>query len=147
MMAKALYALVILIHVYIVVLEMVLWKRRAARVFRLPQALVVQTASMASNQGLYNLFLVAALVLGWILPDPQVASAFAIYGLACVAIAVSGVRSRCRPVSPSCKPCPLSLRSPRVTSAKPILRTAFKRASWVTRAPLHKAYPIIEMEM
>jgi putative membrane protein len=87
MMAKVLYALVILIHVYIVVLEMVLWKRRAARVFRLPQALVVQTASMASNQGLYNLFLVAALVLGWILPDPQVASAFAIYGLACVAIA------------------------------------------------------------
>jgi putative membrane protein len=85
--AKILYLLVILIHVYIVVLEMVLWKQRAARVFRMPQALVVQTASLASNQGLYNLFLVAALVLGWALPDPALAAAFALYGLGCVAVA------------------------------------------------------------
>ncbi len=87
MISKALYLLVILIHIYIVVLEMILWKSRAARVFGLPQALVVQTAPMASNQGLYNLFLVAALVLGRALPDAGVAAGFALYGLTCVAVA------------------------------------------------------------
>lgn len=87
MIAKVLYLIVILIHVYIVVLEMVLWKQRAARVFRMPQALVMETASMASNQGLYNLFLVAALVLGWVLRDPRLATAFALYGLGCVIVA------------------------------------------------------------
>ncbi|RKP49735.1 DUF1304 domain-containing protein [Pararobbsia silviterrae] len=87
MIAKILYLIVVLIHLYIVLLEMVFWKRRAARVFRMPQALVEQTAPMASNQGLYNLFLVVALLLGFALSDPRLSTAFAAYALGCVGVA------------------------------------------------------------
>jgi putative membrane protein len=81
------YGLVILIHLYIVVLEMVLWKKRAAKVFGLPQPLVDQTTVMASNQGLYNGFLVLALV-GALVPfqlHAQITLGF--YGLVCIIIA------------------------------------------------------------
>ncbi len=87
MIAKFFYLLVVLIHVYIVLLEMVFWRKRAARVFRMPQALVEQTASLASNQGLYNLFLVVALLLGLGLSDPRLAAAFGAYALGCVGVA------------------------------------------------------------
>jgi len=40
-----------------------------------------------SNQGCYNGFLVAALLLGLVYPEPAVAKAFASYGLLCVAVA------------------------------------------------------------
>jgi putative membrane protein len=87
MIAKILCLVVVLIHVYIVLLEMVFWKKRAARVFRMPQALVEQTAPMASNQGLYNLFLVVALLLGLCLSDPRLSNAFTAYALGCVGVA------------------------------------------------------------
>jgi len=82
----AAYLLVILIHVYIVVLEMFLWKKRAAKVFGMPQALVEQTVTLAANQGLYNGFLVAAL-LGGFCTQAAVAEAFVVFGLGCVAVA------------------------------------------------------------
>lgn len=82
----AVYLLVILIHVYIVVLEMFLWKKRAAKVFGMPQALVDQTLTLAANQGLYNGFLVAAL-LGGFCTQAAVAEAFVVFGLGCVAVA------------------------------------------------------------
>ncbi|MEJ1928721.1 DUF1304 domain-containing protein [Nostoc sp. NIES-2111] len=82
----AVYLLVILIHVYIVVLEMFLWKKRAAKVFGMPQALVDQTVTLAANQGLYNGFLVAAL-LGGFCTQAAVAEAFVVFGLGCVAVA------------------------------------------------------------
>jgi putative membrane protein len=46
-----------------------------------------ETAAMASNQGLYNGFLVIALALGLVAPDATVSASFALYGLICVAIA------------------------------------------------------------
>jgi putative membrane protein len=79
--------IVLLIHVYIVLLEMVLWKSRAHKVFPITQEFALQSAGLASNQGLYNGFLVAALALGLLLPDHKVASAFLHYGLICVAVA------------------------------------------------------------
>lgn len=82
----AAYLLVILIHIYIVVLEMFLWKKRAAKVFGMPQALVEQTVTLAANQGLYNGFLVAAL-LGGFCTQVAVAEAFVVFGLGCVAVA------------------------------------------------------------
>lgn len=82
----AVYLLVILIHVYIVVLEMFLWKKRAGKVFGMPQALVDQTVTLAANQGLYNGFLVAAL-LGGFCTQAAVAEAFVVFGLGCVAVA------------------------------------------------------------
>ena len=81
------YLLVLLIHVYIVVLEMVLWKTRGPKVFRITPEKAAETAAMASNQGLYNGFLVAALVIGLIAPDPAINAAFALFGLICVAVA------------------------------------------------------------
>ena len=85
--AQILTALVLLIHVYIVLLETVLFKTRGARVFGLSRDRVEAVASLMSNQGCYNGFLVAALVLGFVYPDPAIATAFTVFGLACVAVA------------------------------------------------------------
>jgi putative membrane protein len=40
-----------------------------------------------ANQGFYNGFLVAALLLGFLVPDRTIAAAFTLYGLWCVAAA------------------------------------------------------------
>jgi putative membrane protein len=80
------YLIVIALHIYFVVLEMALWKRLAPRVFRVSQDYANQSAAMASNQGLYNLFLVVALLIGFLVNNP-VGHAFAFYGLVCVIIA------------------------------------------------------------
>jgi putative membrane protein len=84
---KVLVGLMILIQSYIVVLEMVLWKQRAHKVFPITKEFAAEAASLASNQGLYNGFLVAALVLGLVLRDAALADAFLLYGLICVAVA------------------------------------------------------------
>lgn len=86
LVATVLTALVILIHIYIVILEMVLWRTRGPRVFGITPQFAVESAALASNQGLYNGFLVVALVLGLLLPEPF-ASAFVFYGLGCVVAA------------------------------------------------------------
>jgi len=85
--AKIVTIAVLLIHVYIVLLETVLFRTRGRRVFGLTaeKADIVQPAM--SNQGCYNGFLVAALALGLLHPDPAVARAFNLFGLACVAVA------------------------------------------------------------
>jgi putative membrane protein len=85
--AKVLAGLVLLIHIYIVLLETVLFQTRGRKVFGLTkeQADIMQPAM--SNQGCYNGFLALALALGFMLPDAATARAFTIYGLACVAIA------------------------------------------------------------
>ncbi len=65
MVATVLIALVALIHVYIVVLEMVLWDRPMGRkVFRTTAEFAAQSKALAMNQGLYNGFLVAGLAWG-----------------------------------------------------------------------------------
>lgn len=85
--AKIVTIVVLLIHVYIVLLETVLFRTRGRRVFGLTaeKAEIVQAAM--SNQGCYNGFLVAALALGLLHPDPAIARAFSLFGLACVAVA------------------------------------------------------------
>ncbi|CAF0727755.1 unnamed protein product [Rotaria sordida] len=52
------------IHIYIFILEAILWKKRAAEVFRLPQSTVDAGASLAANQGFYNLLLAVGLIWG-----------------------------------------------------------------------------------
>jgi putative membrane protein len=84
--ATLLTVLVILIHVYIVVLEMVLWRTRGPRVFGITPEFARDSAALASNQGLYNGFLVVALVLGLAMHEPY-ATAFVFYGLGCVVVA------------------------------------------------------------
>ncbi|MFQ6171186.1 DUF1304 domain-containing protein [Oryzobacter sp. R7] len=85
--AAVLTALVALVHVGIVVLEMALWTTpRGRAAFGLTPEFAEQTTVLAANQGLYNGFLVAALVLGLVGPADH-RFAFAVFGLSCVVVA------------------------------------------------------------
>ena len=82
--ATVLTALVALIHVYIVVLEMVLWDTpRGRAAFGTTPELATQTKVLAANQGLYNGFLAAGLVWGLVADLTDVKLFF----LGCVIIA------------------------------------------------------------
>ena len=85
--AKVLAGLVLFIHVYIFLLETVLFQTRGRKVFGLSKEQAITMAPAMSNQGCYNAFLAAALACGFLLPDPATARAFTMYGLGCVAIA------------------------------------------------------------
>lgn len=85
--ALALVGLVALIHVYIALLETVLFRSRGVKVFRLTPERADIMAPAMMNQGLYNAFLAAALVIGLFCPDPAIAQAFVLYGLGCVIVA------------------------------------------------------------
>ena len=85
--AQIVTGIVALIHVYIVLLETVLFDSRGKTVFGLTDEAAAIVKPAMSNQGCYNGFLVAALALGLFWPDPAVARAFAVFGLACVAVA------------------------------------------------------------
>jgi putative membrane protein len=65
MIGGGLVAVVILIHLYIVVLEMLLWKTPYGRkAFGMTPEFARESRVLAANQGLYNGFLVAGLVWG-----------------------------------------------------------------------------------
>ncbi|CAF0740021.1 unnamed protein product [Rotaria sp. Silwood1] len=52
------------IHIYIFILEAILWRKRATKAFGLPQSTVDVGATLAANQGFYNLLLAAGLIWG-----------------------------------------------------------------------------------
>ena len=86
-LAAVLVAVVAAIHVYIVILEMVLWSTpRGLRAFGTDQAFADQSAPLAANQGLYNGFLVAGLVWGLLAADP-VGFQVTVFFLGCVIVA------------------------------------------------------------
>ena len=69
--AAGLVALVALIHVYILVLEMFLWRTvRGRKAFGTTPEQADTMATLAANQGLYNGFLAAGLGLSLVLPEP-----------------------------------------------------------------------------
>jgi putative membrane protein len=74
-------AIVIALHIYFIILEMFLWKTKGPRIFGISREFAAQSAALASNQGLYNGFLVAALLMGYFSPP------FMFYGLGCVIVA------------------------------------------------------------
>jgi putative membrane protein len=85
--AAVLVAIVAAIHVYIVILEMVLWRTpRGLRAFGTDQAFADASATLAANQGLYNGFLVAGLVWGLLAADP-VGFQAKVFFLGCVIVA------------------------------------------------------------
>ena len=85
--AQLLAGLVSFLHVYIFMIETVLFESRGRKVFGLtPEKAAIMKPAM-SNQGCYNGFLAVALALGFVLPDAATGRAFTIYGLACVAVA------------------------------------------------------------
>jgi putative membrane protein len=85
--ANLLVVVVAAIHVYIVILEMFLWRTaRGMRAFGTDQAFADRSAPLAANQGLYNAFLVAGLVWGLIAADP-VGFPVTVFFLGCVIVA------------------------------------------------------------
>ena len=80
--------LVALLHVYIMILEMVLWAGpRGQKAFGLTADFARSTKALAANQGLYNGFLAAGLFWSVLHPDAQIAWQLALFFLACVAVA------------------------------------------------------------
>jgi putative membrane protein len=86
--APILVALVALLHIYIMVLEMVLWTGpRARKAFGMTPEFAQQTRAMAANQGLYNGFLAAGLIWGLLHPAAEFGWQIQLFFLACVAVA------------------------------------------------------------
>jgi putative membrane protein len=87
LLADVLVLIVAAIHAYILVLEMFLWQTpRGMKAFGTDPEFAAKSAKLAANQGLYNGFLAAGLVLGVLLPDPT-GERFQIFFLACVILA------------------------------------------------------------
>jgi len=68
--ANAVVILVAILHVYFLVLEMFLWDKPAGlKAFGQSKEKAAATKVLAANQGLYNGFLAAGLLLGVVLGD------------------------------------------------------------------------------
>lgn len=85
--ANILIGAVLAIHVYIFLLETVLFRSRGRKAFGLTKEQAAVMAPLMSNQGCYNGFLAAALAVGLLHPVSATAQAFSVFGLACVAVA------------------------------------------------------------
>ncbi len=85
--ADVLVALIALLHTYILVMEMFLWRTARVRAaFGLTPEFADATAVMAGNQGLYNGFLAAGLIWGLLAEEP-VGREVTVFFLLCVAVA------------------------------------------------------------
>jgi putative membrane protein len=86
-LAAVLVGLVAVIHGYILVLEMFLWRApRTRAAFGTTAEFADATAVLAANQGLYNGFLAAGLIWGLVATDP-VGRQVRLFFLTCVAVA------------------------------------------------------------
>jgi putative membrane protein len=87
LVAKALVALVAVLHAGFLVIEMFFWNTPfGQRAFNLTPDFAAQSAVLAANQGLYNGFLAAGLV--WSLVAPKhLSTPLQIFFLACVVVA------------------------------------------------------------
>ena len=85
--ADVLIALVALIHCYILVLEMFLWRTpRARAAFGTTEEFARDTSTLAANQGLYNGFLAAGLIWSLVVRGAT-GQQFAVFFLCCVIVA------------------------------------------------------------
>ena len=88
LLANILTGLVILIHLYIVWLEMFVWTTRGPKVFKtIPKALFEPTKVLAGNQGLYNGFLAAGLIWSFMISDHMWQMNVRLFFLGCVFVA------------------------------------------------------------
>jgi putative membrane protein len=86
--AATMVFLVAALHVYILVLEMFLWRTpRGLRSFGMTQAVADSSAKLAANQGLYNGFLAAGLLWGLFAYGVVSGRAILTFFLACVIVA------------------------------------------------------------
>lgn len=87
-LANAVVALVALLHLYFLVLEMFLWDKPAGlRAFGHSPDAAAASKVLAANQGLYNGFLAAGLILALIRGIPGTGVDLASFILACVIVA------------------------------------------------------------
>ncbi|MDB4998566.1 MAG: hypothetical protein JWM74_5998 [Myxococcaceae bacterium] len=85
--ATVFVVLVAIEHVWFAILEMVLWtKPIGLKTFGKGEKFANDSAALAKNQGLYNLFLVAGLVWSLVAAEPQ-ARPLKIFFLGCVVVA------------------------------------------------------------
>ena len=88
MVGSILVALIGALHVWILVLEMVLWERpKTRRVFGTTPEFAAQSRVLAANQGLYNGFLAMGLFWGLAQGVTGAGQGWAVFFLACVLIA------------------------------------------------------------
>jgi putative membrane protein len=86
--ASIFVSLIAVLHVYILVLEMFLWKtKRGRRAFGMTPEYAEQTATLAANQGLYNGFLAAGLFWSVAAGEATMAFQLKLFFLGCVAVA------------------------------------------------------------
>ncbi|MPZ79858.1 MAG: DUF1304 family protein [Actinophytocola sp.] len=88
--AAVVVGLVALLHVYILVLEMFLWRTpRVRAIFGTTAEVAESSAALAANQGLYNGFLAAGLVFGLVAggADGTVGFPVTVFFTACVVVA------------------------------------------------------------
>lgn len=79
---------VLLLHLWFFVLEFFLWtKPLGLKVFRMSKEKAADTAVLAANQGIYNMFLSAGLLYGLLAVNPAEALHIKIFFLSCVVIA------------------------------------------------------------
>ena len=84
----ALIVFVIVFHVWAMVLEMFLWTKPLGRkTFGLSKEHAEISKTLAANQGLYNGFLAAGLVLSFFVANPDTALTLQVFFLACVSLA------------------------------------------------------------
>ncbi len=87
-LATILVAIVAIEHVYILILEMVLWTTpRGLRAFGMTPAQAAATKVLAANQGLYNGFLAAGLFWALLHRDPAFAWQIKLFFLGAVLVA------------------------------------------------------------
>lgn len=88
MIGAVLVGLVAVIHIWVLVMEMFLWETpRIRRAFGTSAEFAANTRVLAANQGLYNGFLAAGLILALLEGVPGPGQGLAHFVLACVVVA------------------------------------------------------------
>jgi putative membrane protein len=83
--SQLLIGLIAALHLYFLWFEMFAWETTGRKIFRqMPAELFPKTKALASNQGLYNGFLVAGLIWSLVISDPIWADRIAVFFLGCV---------------------------------------------------------------
>ena len=87
-LSKILIGFVALEHLYIMYFEMFAWETIGKRTFKsIPENLFKPTKGLAANQGLYNGFLAAGLILSLLICNKEWSVNISIFFLCCVIVA------------------------------------------------------------
>jgi putative membrane protein len=88
LITNILIGIIAALHIYFLVLEMFLWQTPyGLKTFQMNFVKARDTAVLAANQGLYNGFLAAGLIMSLLSSKPEVRSAFQLFFLDCIILA------------------------------------------------------------